>query len=108
MACILVQFDPPRDPKSFEEYAHWFLEDGARLIRATEGLSDLHVFRNVTGQSPVVTAIAYFPEMRGALAAARSSLWSEMVSGLSRWGCDNLQVTLLEPSPILPGMGQPK
>ncbi|MBI4236444.1 MAG: hypothetical protein HY688_03700 [Chloroflexi bacterium] len=107
MACILVQFDPPRDPAALEEYARWFRGDAARMMRSIEGLTEARAFRNVTGTSPLVTTIAFFQDLPQALAAARSPLWNQLVASLSRWGCDNLLVTLLESSPILPEPQRP-
>lgn len=104
LACILLQFDPPRDLARLQEYAGWFQGEGGELMRRVDGLSELRVYRNVTGESPVVTAIVFFNEMPTALAAARSPFWQQLVGNLTRWGCDGIQVTLLEPSPILPAL----
>ena len=102
MACVLCQFDPPTDTAMLGEYTRWFAGEGLADLRAIEGLQELRVFRNYSGGSPLVTAMAFFPDVRSALQLAASDTWRTLAANLARWGCGDLLLTVLEPSPIVP------
>ena len=102
MTCVLCQFDSPTDPALLEEYARWFAGEGLASLHAIEGLQELRVFRNYSGGRPLVTAMAFFPDIRLALQLAASDTWRTLAANLARWRCSDILLTVLEPSPIVP------
>ena len=101
MVCVLCQFNPPTDPVLLGEYSRWFTGEGLEQIQAIEGLQEMRVFRNYSGDSPLVTAMVFFPDLRSALQMADSDMWRTLVANLTRWRCEDVMLTVLEPSPLV-------
>lgn len=108
MACVLCQFDLPQEPAELQAYSEWVVKEGINLILDSDGLTEMRVFRNLTGGSPQVTALIFFKDASSALRAASSTGWHALVTALTRYHCRDVTLTLLGPSPLFPESLRPR
>jgi hypothetical protein len=107
MACVMCQFDLPKDPEKLAAYSRWVATEGLADILRGDGLTEMRVYRNHAGASPQVTALIFFLDSASALRMANSPAWHALAAGLTNFGCEDLTLTLLEPSHIIPPFKNP-
>jgi len=76
--------------------------EGVKQVLALPGLQEFHAYREYSAVNPRITAMLFFEDLRSALQVASSEVWLTMVSNLTRWGSVGAQISVLEPSPLLP------
>ena len=101
MANILCQYTFPTDQTSLNQYESWITQGVLDEVMTLEGLVELRAFRDYAAARPRVTIFLSFRDLKSALQAASAGVWRALVSNLTYWGATGVEVTLLEPSPLL-------
>lgn len=108
MACVLCRYELPNDQTTLDEYGSWITGDGLRRLLSLKGLKEFRAYRDYGGAGLRITGILLFSDLRSALGAASSDIWKDLMANLTRWGCQGVELSVLEPSPLLPQPIYPK
>jgi len=101
----MCQYALPGDSTKLSGYEQWIKTTGMKTVSSMQDLHHLTAYRDYGTLNPGVIAMLFFPDIRTALQVADSQAWRDFAAGLAQWGCGEVYLTVLVPSPILPTDG---
>ena len=102
MICVLCRYELPNDQAQLADYGSWITDEGIKQILQLEGLREIRAYRDCGTTGERTTGIMLFEDLRSALNVASSDIWRDFMTNMSRWGCTEVELSVLEPSPLLP------
>lgn len=102
MACVFVSYKLPNYEEGRELYERWMVNRGLEHVMKLQGLKEVRSFRDLDEENGKVSAMPFFESLADALKIAGSNSWQHVMANFSAFGIDDVQLTFLKSSPLVP------